>query len=210
MEMNVVLFGAPGAGKGTQAKFIMDRYEIPQISTGDILRQAIANKTTLGLEAKKFMDEGKLVPDEVVNGLVAERLAEEDCKHGFIMDGFPRTVVQAEELDKILENLGRKIEKVIALHVPDEDIVERITGRRTSKKTGKIYHMTFNPPVDEDPADLVQRADDTKEVVEKRLKTYHEQTAPVFEYYNAQGKVSEIDGTKKMEDITAEIFAILG
>lgn len=210
MEMNVVLFGAPGAGKGTQAKFIMDRYEIPQISTGDILRQAIANKTTLGLEAKKFMDEGKLVPDEVVNGLVAERLAAEDCKHGFIMDGFPRTVVQAEELDKILENLGRKIEKVIALHVPDEDIVERITGRRTSKKTGKIYHMTFNPPVDEDPADLVQRADDTKEVVEKRLKTYHEQTAPVFEYYNAQGKVSEIDGTKKMEDITAEIFAILG
>ena len=210
MEMNIVLFGAPGAGKGTQAKFIMDQYEIPQISTGDILRGAIANKTPLGLEAKKFMDEGKLVPDSVVNGLVAERLEQADCKKGFIMDGFPRTVVQAEELDKILEKLNRKIEKVIALNVKDEDIVERITGRRTSKKTGKIYHMTFNPPVDEDPADLVQRADDTKEVVEKRLSTYHEQTAPVLDYYKAQNKVSEIDGSQQMEEITKQIFSILG
>ncbi|MDK4492265.1 adenylate kinase, partial [Fusobacterium necrophorum] len=132
--MNIVLFGAPGAGKGTQAKFIVDQYEIPQISTGDILRQAIANKTKLGLEAKKFMDEGKLVPDAVVNGLVAERLEQADCEKGFIMDGFPRTVVQAEELDKILEKLHKKIEKVIALNVNDEEIVERITGRRNSKK----------------------------------------------------------------------------
>ena len=203
--MNIVLFGAPGAGKGTQAKFIVDKYGIPQISTGDILRAAIANKTKLGLEAKSFMDAGKLVPDEVVNGL-----AEKDCEKGFIMDGFPRTVVQAKTLDEILEKLGKKIEKVIALNVPDADIIERITGRRTSKVTGKIYHIKFNPPVDEKEEDLVQRADDTEEVVVKRLETYHSQTAPVLDYYKAQNKVTEIDGTKKLEDITNDIYKILG
>lgn len=156
------------------------------------------------------MDAGKLVPDEVVNGLVAERLAEKDCEKGFIMDGFPRTVVQAKELDKILKNLGKEIEKVIALNVPDADIIERITGRRTSKLTGKIYHIKFNPPVDEKEEDLVQRADDTEEVVVKRLSTYHEQTAPVFDYYKAQNKVSEIDGTRNLDEITKDIFNILG
>lgn len=208
--MNIVLFGAPGAGKGTQAKFIVDKYGIPQISTGDILRAAVTNQTKLGIEAKKYMDAGKLVPDEVVNGLVAERLAEKDCEKGFIMDGFPRTVVQAKELDKILKNLGKEIEKVIALNVPDADIIERITGRRTSKLTGKIYHIKFNPPVDEKEEDLVQRADDTEEVVVKRLSTYHEQTAPVFDYYKAQNKVSEIDGTRSLDEITKDIFTILG
>ena len=208
--MNLVLFGAPGAGKGTQAKFIVDKYGIPQISTGDILRVAVANKTKLGLEAKKFMDAGQLVPDEVVNGLVEERLAEKDCEKGFIMDGFPRTVVQAKALDEILTKLGKQIEKVIALNVPDKDIIERITGRRTSKITGKIYHIKFNPPVDEKEEDLVQRADDTEEVVVKRLETYHNQTAPVLDYYKAQNKVTEIDGTKKLEDITQDIFKILG
>ena len=153
--MNLVLFGAPGAGKGTQAKFIVDKYGIPQISTGDILRVAVANQTKLGLEAKKFMDAGQLVPDEVVNGLVEERLAEIDCEKGFIMDGFPRTVVQAKALDEILTRLGKQIEKVIALNVPDADIIERITGRRTSKVTGKIYHIKFNHPVDEKEEDLV-------------------------------------------------------
>ena len=208
--MNLVLFGAPGAGKGTQAKFIVDKYGIPQISTGDILRVAVANKTKLGLEAKKFMDAGQLVPDEVVNGLVAERLAEKDCEKGFIMDGFPRNVAQAKVLDEILTKLGKQIEKVIALNVPDKDIIERITGRRTSKVTGKIYHIKFNPPVDEKPEDLVQRADDTEEVVVKRLETYHNQTAPVLDYYKVQNKVTEIDGTKKLEDITQDIFKILG
>ncbi|MBS9775982.1 MAG: adenylate kinase [Fusobacterium sp.] len=208
--MNIVLFGAPGAGKGTQAKFIVEKYGIPQISTGDILRGAIANQTKLGMEAKKFMDAGQLVPDEVVNGLVAERLAEKDCEKGFIMDGFPRTVVQAKVLDEILEKMGKKIEKVIALNVPDEDIIERITGRRTSKVTGKIYHIKYNPPVDEKEEDLIQRSDDTKEVVEKRLATYKEQTAPVFDYYNVQNKVSEIDGAKSLDEITKEIFEILG
>ena len=208
--MNLVLFGAPGAGKGTQAKFIVDKYGIPQISTGDILRVAVANQTKLGLEAKKFMDAGQLVPDEIVNGLVAERLAEKDCEKGFIMDGFPRNVAQAKVLDEILTKLGKQIEKVIALNVPDKDIIERITGRRTSKVTGKIYHIKFNPPVDEKPEDLVQRADDTEEVVVKRLETYHNQTAPVLDYYKVQNKVTEIDGTKKLEDITQDIFKILG
>lgn len=208
--MNIVLFGAPGAGKGTQAKFIVDKYGIPQISTGDILRGAIANKTKLGLEAKKFMDAGQLVPDEVVNGLVEERLKEKDCEKGFIMDGFPRTVVQAKVLDEILEKIGKKIEKVIALNVPDEDIIERITGRRTSKATGKIYHIKYNPPVDEKEEDLIQRSDDTEEVVKKRLATYKEQTAPVFDYYNAQEKVFEINGAKALDEITKEIFDILG
>ena len=208
--MNLVLFGAPGAGKGTQAKFIVDKYGIPQISTGDILRVAVANKTKLGLEAKKFMDAGQLVPDEIVNGLVAERLAEKDCEKGFIMDGFPRNVTQAKVLDEILTKLGKQIEKVIALNVPDKDIIERITGRRTSKVTGKIYHIKFNPPVDEKEEDLVQRADDTEEVVVKRLETYHNQTAPVLDYYKEQNKVTEIDGTKKLEDITQDIFKILG
>ena len=208
--MNLVLFGAPGAGKGTQAKFIIDKYGIPQISTGDILRAAIANQTKLGLEAKSFMDAGKLVPDEVVNGLVAERLAQPDCEKGFIMDGFPRTVVQAKTLDEILAKLGKKIEKVIALNVPDSDIIERSTGRRTSKLTGKIYHIKFNPPVDEKEEDLVQRADDTKEVVVKRLETYHSQTAPVLDYYKEQNKVTEIDGTRSLDEITKDIFNILG
>ena len=208
--MNLVLFGAPGAGKGTQAKFIIDKYGIPQISTGDILRAAIANQTKLGLEAKSFMDAGKLVPDEVVNGLVAERLAQPDCEKGFIMDGFPRTVVQAKTLDEILAKLGKKIEKVIALNVPDSDIIERITGRRTSKLTGKIYHIKFNPPVDEKEEDLVQRADDTEEVVVKRLETYHSQTAPVLDYYKEQNKVTEIDGTRSLDEITKDLFNILG
>ena len=207
--MNLVLFGAPGAGKGTQAKFIVDKYGIPQISTGDILRVAVANQTKLGLEAKKFMDAGQLVPDEVVNGLVAERLAEKDCEKGFIMDGFPRTVVQAKALDEILTKLGKQIEKVIALNVPDKDIIERITGRRVSKKTGKIYHIKYNPPVDENPEDLEQRADDNEETVKKRLAVYNEQTAPVLDFYKKQNKVYSVDGAKKLDEITKDIIEIL-
>ena len=208
--MNIILFGAPGAGKGTQAKELIKKYEIPQISTGDILRGAIANKTPLGLEAKKLMDQGQLVSDEIVNGLVEARLQEADCEKGFILDGFPRTFAQAEELDKIMKKIGKEIDKVIALEVSDDEIIERITGRRTSKVTGKIYHIKFNPPVDEKEEDLVQRADDTEEVVVKRLETYHNQTAPVLDYYKAQNKVTEIDGTKKLEEIKQDIYKILG
>ena len=207
--MNIILFGAPGAGKGTQAKELTKKYEIPQISTGDILRAAIANKTPLGLEAKKLMDEGKLVSDDIVNGLVEARLHEADCEKGFILDGFPRTVAQAEALDGILEKFNKKIEKVIALDVSDDEIIERITGRRVSKKTGKIYHIKYNPPVDENPEDLEQRADDNKETVVKRLEVYNKQTAPVLDYYKKQGKVYTVDGTKKLEEITKDIIKIL-
>ena len=207
--MNIVLFGAPGAGKGTQAKELTKKYAIPHISTGDILREAIAKKTPLGLEAKKLMDGGNLVSDDIVNGLVEARLQEADCEKGFILDGFPRTVAQAEALDKILEKFNKKIEKVIALDVSDDEIIERITGRRVSKKTGKIYHIKYNPPVDENPEDLEQRADDNKETVVKRLEVYNKQTAPVLDYYKKQGKVYTVDGTKKLEEITKDIIEIL-
>ncbi|WP_064610201.1 adenylate kinase [Streptobacillus moniliformis] len=207
--MNIVLFGPPGAGKGTQAKELIKKFEIPQISTGDILRAAIANQTPLGLEAKKLMDAGNLVGDDIVNGLVEERLKEADTEKGFILDGYPRTVEQAKALDKILEKQERTIEKVIALVVEDDEILKRITGRRVSKKTGKIYHIIYNPPVDENPEDLEQRADDTAEVVKKRLENYKNQTALVLEYYKNQGKVSEIQGERESKYITEEIIDIL-
>ena len=207
--MNIILFGAPGAGKGTQAKELIKKYEIPQISTGDILRGAIANKTPLGLEAKKLMDQGQLVSDEIVNGLVEARLQEADCEKGFILDGIPRTVAQAEELDKIMKKIGKEIDKVIALEVSDDEIIERITGRRVSKVTGKIYHIKYNPPVDEKLEDLEQRADDNEETVKKRLAVYNEQTAPVLDFYKKQNKVYEIDGAQKLENITKDIIEIL-
>ena len=207
--MNIILFGAPGAGKGTQAKELIKKYGIPQISTGDILRTAIANQTPLGLEAKKLMDQGKLVSDEIVNGLVEARLQESDCENGFILDGFPRTVIQAESLDRIMEKIGKEIDKVIALNVNDEEIIERITGRRVSRKTGKIYHIKYNPPIDEKEEDLEQRADDNEETVKKRLAVYNEQTAPVLDYYKKKGKVFEVDGTRGLEKITEDIVKIL-
>ena len=207
--MNIILFGPPGAGKGTQAKELIERFSIPQISTGDILRAAIANKTPLGLEAKKLMDAGNLVSDDIVNGLVAERLKEKDTEKGFILDGYPRTVEQAKALDEILEKQEKEIEKVIALIVEDDEILKRITGRRVSKKTGKIYHLIYNPPVDENPEDLEQRADDTEEVVLNRLKQYKAQTAPVLDYYKSKGKVSEIQGERESKYITEEIVDLL-
>ena len=207
--MNLMLFGAPGAGKGTQAKFLIDKYGIPQISTGDILRAAIADKTDMGMEAKKFMDDGKLVPDSTIIGIIKDRLAEDDCKKGFILDGFPRTLAQAEALKELMANMEISLDKVISLNVPDAMIVERITGRRTSKVTGKIYHIKFNPPVDEKEEDLVQRADDTEETVTKRLSAYHEQTAPLIGFYKDMGVFYELDGTKDVSDVTADMFAAI-
>lgn len=203
--MNIILFGPPGAGKGTQAKELITKFGIPQISTGDILREAIANKTKLGLEAKKYMDAGNLVPDEVVVGLVEERLKNKDCENGYILDGFPRTVVQAKALDKIAN-----IDKVIALDVPASEIVERITGRRTSRKTGKIYHIKYNPPVSENEEDLIQRDDDTEVAVIKRLENYEKQTLPVLEYYKEKNKTTIVNGSRKPEEITKELIEILG
>ena len=207
--MNLMLFGAPGAGKGTQAKFLIEKYDIPQISTGDILRAAIADKTEMGMEAKKFMDDGQLVPDSTIIGIIKDRLAQDDCKKGFILDGFPRTLPQAEALNALMNDMGISLDKVISLNVPDELIVERITGRRTSKVTGKIYHMTFNPPVDEKEEDLIQRADDTEETVTKRLSAYHEQTAPLIDFYTNMGVIVELDGTKDVSEVTADMFAAL-
>ncbi|MFK2821488.1 adenylate kinase [Arcobacter sp. YIC-80] len=207
--MNLMLFGAPGAGKGTQAKFLIEKYDIPQISTGDILRAAIADKTEMGMEAKKFMDEGQLVPDSTIIGIIKDRLAQEDCKKGFILDGFPRTLPQAEALNALMNDMGISLDKVISLNVPDELIVERITGRRTSKVTGKIYHMKFNPPTDEKEEDLIQRADDTEETVTKRLAAYHEQTAPLIDFYTNMGVIVELDGTKDVSEVTTDMFAAI-
>lgn len=207
--MNIILFGPPGAGKGTQAKELIERFNIPQISTGDILRNAIANQTELGLAAKKLMDAGSLVGDDIVNGLVEERLKEEDTKKGFILDGYPRTVMQAEALDEILKKQNKEIEKVLALEVDDEEILKRITGRRVSKVTGKIYHIIYNPPVDEKLEDLEQRSDDSEEVVKKRLENYKNQTEPVLAYYEKQNKVVKIDGERNAKEITENLIGIL-
>jgi adenylate kinase len=207
--MNIILFGAPGAGKGTQAKLLVEKYGIPQISTGDMFREAMANETELGKKAKSYMDKGELVPDDVTVGIVEERLAKEDCAKGFILDGFPRTMQQAEELQKILDKQGKIIDKVVVLDVADNEILERITGRRISKKTGKIYHIKYNPPVDENEEDIYQRKDDNETAVITRLKAYKEQTAPLFDYYKNLGKTVRVDGNQEVGKITADILRVL-
>ena len=207
--MNIILFGAPGAGKGTQAKILVEKYSIPQISTGDILREAVANKTDLGMEAKAFMDKGHLVPDDIIMGIVEKRLDMEDCKNGFILDGFPRTTYQAEELKKLLLKSNRNIDKVIVLNVSDEAILERITGRRTSKKTGKIYHIKYNPPVDENEEDIYQREDDNETAVVTRLNAYKNATAPLLDYYKNLNKVEIINGEQNVKQIAQDIEKIL-
>lgn len=213
--MNIMLFGAPGAGKGTQAKPIMDRYGIPQISTGDILRAAIKAGTAMGLEAKKFMDEGKLVPDSTIIGIIKDRIMEEDCKKGFILDGFPRTLPQAEALEVIMKEIGITLDKVISLNVPDSIIAGRVVGRRVCPSCGASFHVETMKPKKDGICDyceteLVHRKDDTIETVSKRLSAYHEQTAPLFDYYKGKGVLAEIDGTQELSQVTAEIFEILG
>lgn len=213
--MNIMLFGAPGAGKGTQAKFLIEKYGIPQISTGDILRAAIKEGTPMGLEAKKVMDEGKLVSDAIIVGIIKDRLAQEDCKKGFILDGFPRTIAQAEALEKLMNEMGIKLDKVISLNVPDELIVGRVTGRQVCSACGASYHVKFNPSrvagkCNYCNGDLMTRKDDNEETVTKRLKEYHTQTAPLFDFYKERNLLVEIDGTKDVDAITQEIFAILG
>ncbi|MBP6163296.1 MAG: adenylate kinase [Aliarcobacter sp.] len=212
--MNLMLFGAPGAGKGTQAKFLIEKYNIPQISTGDILRAAIVDKTDMGMEAKNFMDAGKLVPDSTIIGIIKDRLAQADCKDGFILDGFPRTLGQAEALTQLMETMKIKLDKVISLNVPDELIVGRITGRRVCASCGASFHVEFNPSKKEGVCDycegeLTIRKDDNEETVKSRLASYHEQTTPLIEFYTKMGLFIQLDGTKDVADVTSDMIKAL-
>lgn len=204
--MNIILLGPPGGGKGTQARFITEKFGIPQISTGDMLRDAVTNKTDLGLKAKEYMDAGKLVPDDLVIKIVEERLKRDDCKDGFILDGFPRTLLQAEALDKILTRMSKKMDYVINIDVPAEDIVKRLTSRRICKKCGNIYNLLSNPPKIDGRCDicggeLYQRDDDKEETVRRRLTVYKEDTEPLIMYYKSKGVLKTIDGRKDIDDV---------
>jgi adenylate kinase len=213
--MNIILLGPPGAGKGTQATRLIEKYNIPQISTGDMLRAALKAGTPLGLEAKKFMDKGELVPDSVVIGLVKERIQQKDCQDGYMLDGFPRNVSQAETLDKMLGELGQKIDHVVCIEVPSDELVARLTGRRTCRSCGAGYHVMFDPPKKEGVCDkcggeLYQRDDDNETTVKSRLQVYANQTEPLIDYYNKQGKLRRIHGVGDMQAIFGRITSVLG
>ena len=213
--MKIVFLGPPGAGKGTQAEQIIDKLSIPQISTGEILRRAIREKTPTGLEAQSYIEKGALVPDDVVVRIVRERLAEADCAGGYLLDGFPRTVPQAEALDAALTKIGEKMDYAIDVDVPDENIVSRMSGRRACLDCGATYHIVSLPPKTEGKcdhcgSDLVLRDDDKPETVQKRLTVYHEQTQPLIDYYKNQGILKSVDGTQPMEAVFTAITDILG
>ena len=213
--MRIILLGPPGAGKGTQAAVIVDKYKIHHISTGDIFRANIKNGTELGAKAKEYMDKGLLVPDELVVDLVIDRFKADDCAKGYILDGFPRTIPQAEALDKALSAIGDSVDYAINVEVPDENIIERMSGRRACVGCGATYHIVYNPTkvegkCDACGADLILRDDDKPETVEKRLNVYHEQTQPLIDYYKAKGILKEVDGTVDMKDVFAAITDILG
>ena len=213
--MKIIMLGAPGAGKGTQAKRIAEKYHIPHISTGDIFRANIKEGTELGKKAKNYMDQGLLVPDVLVVDLVADRIQKDDCKDGFILDGFPRTIPQAESLDAALAKMGETMDYAIDVDVPDEDIVTRMGGRRACVGCGATYHVQFNPTKQDGICDscgerLILRDDDKPETVQKRLDVYHEQTQPLIEYYSKAGILKTVDGTLKMDDVFAAIASILG
>ena len=215
MRLNIILLGPPGCGKGTQAKMLTEKYHIPQISTGDILREAVKNRTPLGLEAKTYMDSGKLVPDDVVIGIIQDRLKQPDCEKGFILDGFPRTVVQAEALDDTLKTMGKKIEHAISISVDEEELLRRLTGRRTCRSCGAMFHILFNPPKKEGICDkcsgeLYQRDDDKEETIRNRLNVYNQQTAPLIDYYQKKELLRTIEGVGKIEDIFRKIEEVLG
>lgn len=213
-NMRIVFLGPPGAGKGTQAKMLIERYGIPQISTGDILRAAVKEGTPMGKKAKEYMDSGKLVPDEVVIGIMQDRLKEPDCAKGFILDGFPRTVAQAEALEKMLNDHHMPIDKVVALDVPDDVLIERLTGRRTCKSCGQMYHVKFDPPknagkCDKCGGELFQRDDDKEETIKNRLSVYHAQTAPLLDFYGKKGMVAKINGTAIPDEIFNSLIKVL-
>ncbi|CAM4083327.1 adenylate kinase [Mesobacillus thioparans] len=213
--VNLVLMGLPGAGKGTQADKIVGKYNIPHISTGDMFRAAIKEGTELGLQAKSFMDKGELVPDEVTIGIVRERLSKEDCENGFLLDGFPRTVAQAEALDSMLADLGKKIDYVINIDVDQSILMERLTGRRICKNCGATYHLVFNPPAKEGVCDrcggeLYQRADDNAETVQNRLDVNIQQTKPLLNFYEDKGYLRNINGQQDIGVVFADIEELLG
>lgn len=213
--MRIIMLGAPGAGKGTQAAQVAHKYNIPHISTGDIFRANIKGGTELGKKAKTYMDQGLLVPDELVVDLVADRIKQDDCANGYVFDGFPRTIPQAEALDKALEAMGSKIDYAIDIEVPDENIVNRMSGRRACLACGATYHVHFNAPKTEGICDtcgkeLVQREDDKPETVLNRLDVYHTQTQPLIDYYTKKGVLEEIDGTVDVPEVFAAIIDVLG
>ena len=212
--MNIVLLGPPGAGKGTQALRIAKNHSIPHISTGDIFRRAVADETELGARAKGFMNRGELVPDEVVIGIVKERLDEPDCATGFLLDGFPPTVAQAEVLEATLDKGGRRLDSVLDIEVGRESLIKRLTGRRTCRACGKVYHLTFDPPksvmtCDTCGGELWQRDDDTEETVTKRLNVYDVQTSPLIDFYRERGLLIEVDGEKDVDDVFSDVERIL-
>jgi adenylate kinase len=212
--VNLVLMGLPGAGKGTQADKIVEKYAIPHISTGDMFRTAIKEGTELGLQAKSFMDKGELVPDEVTIGIVRERLSKDDCGEGFLLDGFPRTVAQAEALEAMLSDLNKKIDYVINIDVQQEILMERLTGRRICKSCGATYHLVFNPPAKEDVCDrcggeLYQRADDNAETVENRLEVNIKQTKPLLDFYETKGYLRNINGQQDINKVFADLDELL-
>lgn len=212
--MKLILLGPPGAGKGTQAKMLADRFDIPQISTGDILRAAVKEGTPMGIKAKAYMDAGGLVPDEVVVGIVRERLQKSDCAVGFILDGFPRTVAQADALKETLHQLGKDLDAVVSLEVDVEALVERLTGRRTCRECGRGYHVKFDPPkvagiCDACGGELFQRDDDREETIRKRLDVYRTQTAPLAAYYRADSLLTSVDGMREIDSVQQQILSAL-
>ena len=213
--MKIIMLGAPGAGKGTQAKKIAAKYGIPHISTGDIFRANIKNGTELGKKAKTYMDQGLLVPDELVVDLVVDRVNQDDCTNGYVLDGFPRTIPQAEALTEALEKMGQKVDFAIDVNVPDENIVKRMGGRRACVTCGATYHMVYAPTKKEGICDtcggeLILRDDDKPETVQKRLNVYHDQTQPLFDYYTSQGILRTVDGTVDIDDVFRAITEFLG
>jgi adenylate kinase len=213
-QLNLILFGPPGAGKGTQAERLRSDFEVPFISTGEMLRANVKDETELGLEAKRYMDAGELVPDELIVAMAAERLQEEDAQDGFILDGFPRTIEQAKALASQLSDLGRRITAALLIDVPDEEVIRRLSGRRVCVKAGHNYHIEFDPPkregvCDQDGSRLIQRDDDKPEVIENRLRVYHDQTEPLVEFYDEQGLMRRIDGMRPPAEVHDHIRAVI-
>ena len=212
--MNIILIGPPGAGKGTQAKFIVTNFNIPQVSTGDMLRENVKNNTNLGIEAKKFMDSGELVPDSVILNMMKDRIVNNDCKNGFILDGFPRTTTQAQSLTELLDQMDMKIDYVLVLEVDDDIIVDRMGGRRVHPGSGRVYHIKYNPPKEEGVDDftnekIIIREDDKEDTVRKRLEIYRKETEPIIEYYNNQKNVHTINGESSIDEIKQKIKELL-